>query len=54
MYVKVDNGKLVGMFINRGRIPIEYKDSGIHLTPSNEEQEVEGVLMYSEGADEHN
>lgn len=41
-----------GIFVNRGRIPYEYRDSNMHLTPLNEEQEVEGVLFYSEGEDQ--
>ena len=36
--------------VNRGRIPYEYKDSGMHLTPPNKEAEVEGVIFYSEGS----
>ncbi len=34
--------------MNRGRIPIEYQHLKMHLTPINEESEVEGILMYSE------
>lgn len=37
-----------GIFVNRGRIPVEYKESKMHLTAPNEEQAIEGVLMYSE------
>ena len=38
----------MGLFVNRGRIPMEYETSQMHHTPANEEQSVEGVLMYSE------
>jgi cytochrome oxidase assembly protein ShyY1 len=50
MYTKVDqkSGDFQGLFVNRGRIPDEYRYSRMHLTPPNEEQEIEGVLMYSE------
>ena len=50
MYTKVDpkNGQLQGIFVNRGRIPIDYKDSKMHLTPPNLEETVEGILMFSE------
>ena len=40
--------------INRGRLPYEYRDSGMHWTPSTEEQVVEGVLFYDEGVDQYN
>ena len=55
LYTRVDKktGDLHGIIVNRGRIPYEYKDSKMHLTPSNEEQEVEGVLAYSEGEDQY-
>lgn len=50
LYTKVDqrSGQFQGLFVNRGRIPVEYRDLRMHLTPQNEEQEIEGVLMYSE------
>lgn len=49
LYTKVDQkGGLNGLFVNRGRIPMDLKDSNMHLTPPNEHTEVEGVLMYSE------
>ena len=53
LYTNVDSktGKLKGLFVNRGRLPLEYQDSGMHLTPPGEEQIVEGVIMYSEGED---
>ena len=53
LYTRVDRktGDMHGLFINRGRIPYEYRDSQMHLTPANEEQEVEGVLFYTEGED---
>ena len=53
LYERVDkqSGDLHGIFINRGRIPYEYKDSGMHLTPPNETIAVEGVLLESEGFD---
>lgn len=49
-YTKVDpkNGDLHGIFVNRGRIPIDYKNSKMHLTPPNIEECIEGILMYSE------
>lgn len=49
LFTKVDasNGGLSGILVNRGRIPIELKESKMHLT-SKEQQYVEGVLMYSE------
>ena len=55
LYTKVDKktGDLHGIIVNRGRIPYEYKDSKMHHTPPNVEQEVEGVLMYSEGEDQY-
>jgi cytochrome oxidase assembly protein ShyY1 len=48
LYTDVRNGKLQGLFVNRGRIPIEYQHLKMHLTPPNEVTEVEGILMYSE------
>jgi len=36
--------------VNRGRLPYEYKDSKMHLTPPNQIEEVIGVLFSSEGA----
>ena len=53
LYTKVDqkSGALSGILVNRGRIPVEYKESKMHLTPPNQEHEVEGVLMYSEHDD---
>ena len=38
--------------VNRGRIPYEYKDSGMHYgsCPQGTETEVEGIIFYSEGA----
>ena len=55
LYTSVDRktGDLYGILVNRGRIPFEYKDSKMHLTPPNEEQEVEGVIFYSEGEDQY-
>lgn len=52
LYTSIDekSGNLQGILVNRGRIPYEYKDSGMHLTPSNKEAEVEGVIFYSEGS----
>jgi cytochrome oxidase assembly protein ShyY1 len=49
LYTKVNlkNGELSGMFVNRGRIPIEFRDSKMHHT-GKEEQVIEGVLMCSE------
>ena len=35
--------------VNRGRIPLDYKDSGMHYTQSKEETQVEGIIFYSEG-----
>jgi cytochrome oxidase assembly protein ShyY1 len=54
LYEKVDKstGDLTGIFINRGRIPVEYKDSKMHLTPANELSDVEGCLFESEGFDQ--
>ena len=54
LYTKVDKktGDLHGIIVNRGRLPFEYRDSKMHHTPPNVEQEVEGVLMYSEGEDQ--
>lgn len=56
LYTRVDKktGDLHGLMINRGRIPYEYRDSQMHWTPTTEEQEVEGVLFYDEGADPNN
>lgn len=53
LYTSVDpvNGKLKGIFVNRGRIPLDYQYSKMHLTPPNEESTVEGILMYSEHDD---
>ena len=50
LYTSVDpkTGALKGIFVNRGRISFEHKYSKMHLTPPNEEQEVEGILMYTE------
>ena len=45
------SGQLQGLLVNRGRIPYDYKDSGMHLTPENEEQTIEGIIFYSEGED---
>lgn len=55
LYTRVEKktGDLHGIIVNRGRIPFEYKDSKMHLTPPNQEQEVEGVLFYSEGEDQY-
>lgn len=36
--------------MNRGRLPYEYKDSKMHLTPEDEKVEITGILFYSEGA----
>ena len=50
--VNAKTGGLQGIFVNRGRIPIEYKDSKIHHNTSpNVIMEIEGVLNISEGAD---
>ena len=52
MYTSVDSktGSLTGIFVNRGRIPLNYKESKIHHnTGKSEVVEVEGVLFYSEG-----
>ena len=54
MEVNKKTGNLNGMMVNRGRIPYEYRDSGMHWTPKAEEQEVEGVLFYDEGDDPDN
>ena len=51
MHVDKQTGDLYGMMVNRGRIPYEYRDLKMHWTPSQEEQEVEGVLFYDEGED---
>lgn len=38
--------------VNRGRIPYEYKDSGMHYAGCENgiETEVEGIIFYSEGS----
>ena len=38
--------------VNRGRIPYEYRDSGMHYQscPPGTETEIEGIIFYSEGA----
>lgn len=50
LFTSVDEktGNLNGIMVNRGRLPIEYKDLKLHLTPPNEEVEVTGVLFKSE------
>ena len=50
LYTSVDSrtGALKGIFVNRGRISFEHQHSRMHLTPPNEEQVVEGILMYTE------
>ena len=35
--------------VNRGRIPFDYRNSKMHLTPPNEEQTVEAIIFYTEG-----
>jgi cytochrome oxidase assembly protein ShyY1 len=37
LYTSIDEktGNLQGILVNRGRIPYEYKDSGMHHTSSN-------------------
>ncbi len=37
LYTSIDDktGNLQGILVNRGRIPYEYKDSGMHHTSSN-------------------
>ena len=54
LYTGVDDktGKLKGVMINRGRIPVDYKDSKLHYAPTNQEVEVEGVIFYDEGQGE--
>lgn len=39
MFTGIDSatGQLQGLLVNRGRIPYDYKDSGMHHTPENEE-----------------
>ena len=54
MHVDKRTGELHGLMVNRGRLPYEYRDSGMHYTPNGEEQEVEGVLFYDEGEDKVN
>ena len=51
LYTGVDDktGKLKGIMVNRGRIPVDYKDSKLHYAPNNQEVEVEGVIFYDEG-----
>ena len=54
LYTDVDakTGHLQGLLVNRGRIPLEYRDSKIHHnTAQNEISKVEGVIFYSEGRD---
>ena len=48
--VDQDTGVLQGIFVNRGRIPYEYKDSKMHHTPADTKEEVTGLLFYSEGS----
>ena len=50
LYTSVDprTGSLKVIFVNRGRISFEHQHSRMHLTPPNEEQVVEGILMYTE------
>jgi len=44
------SGVLEGIFVNRGRIPYEYKDSKMHHSPADTKEEVTGLLFYSEGS----
>ena len=49
-YTGVDKqGQLQGIIVNRGRIPFDYRNSKMHLTPPNEEQVVEALIFYTEG-----
>ena len=50
MFTSVDKktGQMSGIFVNRGRIPMEYKDYNMHQNTGKGSVEVEGVLMYSE------
>ena len=49
-YTGVDKqGELQGIIVNRGRIPFDYRNSKMHLTPPNEEQVVEALIFYTEG-----
>jgi len=54
LYTGIDKetGNLLGVMVNRGRIPYEYKDSQMHYAgcENGQETEVEGVIFYSEGA----
>ncbi len=55
LYEKVNKktGDLTGIFVNRGRIPYNYKDSKMHHTQANEITEIEGCLFESEGFDKY-
>ena len=54
LYTGIDKktGNLLGVMVNRGRIPYEYKDSNMHYAgcENGVETEVEGIIFYSEGA----
>ena len=54
LYTGVDDktGKLKGIMVNRGRIPVDYKDSKLHFAPTNKEIDIEGVVFYDEGQGE--
>ena len=52
MNINDRTGHLEGILVNRGRLPLDYKDMTLHHTPAGQKEEVVGLIFYSEGSGE--